>query len=365
MATIVYLDVEDEITIAAARIRRAGQPRVGVVVPFGSRVATSRINFRLLAREAVDAGRLARIAQGDPDAEVRRIAVGALGYAADGGVAQALTRALADGNWIVREEAAQTLGKLRLRPAIAQLVLAMEDPYWQVRLKAARSLGQLKAAEGVEALVATLGHSISNLRKEAAIALGEIGDARALPALEERLDFPIVVKPAAQGSALGVKFARTTADVPAAIVAAFSYDTKVLLERYVEGRDLAVSVIDGPGGPEALPIVEAIPHEEHFYDFEARYEIGRTAFVCPALIPPETTARAQELALATWRTLGCAGFARVDLMAAGDELTVLEANATPGLTDTSLRPLAADAAGIDLDAFVARVLDRAGAAAAA
>ncbi|MDE2479270.1 MAG: HEAT repeat domain-containing protein, partial [Betaproteobacteria bacterium] len=80
---------------------------------------------------------------------------------------------------------AQTLGKLRLRPAIAQLVLAMEDPYWQVRLKAARSLGQLKAAEGVEALVATLGHSISNLRKEAAIALGEIGDARALPALEQ------------------------------------------------------------------------------------------------------------------------------------------------------------------------------------
>ena len=190
-------------------------------------------------------------------------------------------------------------------------------------------------------------------------AFEELGAARALPALEERLAFPIVVKPAAQGSALGIKFARTAADVPAAIVAAFSYDTKVLLERYVEGRDLAVSVIDGPDGPEALPVVEAIPHEEDFYDFEARYEIGRTAFVCPALIPPETTARAQELALAAYATLGCSGFARVDLMLEQDtgELYLLEANAIPGLTDTSLLPLAAEAAGITFDDLIARIVE--------
>ena len=166
-----------------------------------------------------------------------------------------------------------------------------------------------------------------------------------------------MVKPAGQGSALGIKFARTAADVPSALVAAFSYDTKVLLERYVDGRDLAVSVLERPDGPEALPVVEAIPDTEDFYDFEARYEIGRTRFVCPAELPPEVTARAQELALATWKTLGCAGFARVDLMVAGDELTVLEANAIPGLTDTSLLPLAAEAAGIGFDDFVARVLD--------
>jgi D-alanine-D-alanine ligase len=190
-------------------------------------------------------------------------------------------------------------------------------------------------------------------------AFEELGAGRALPALEERLDFPIVVKPAAQGSALGIKFARTAADVPAAIVAAFSYDTKVLLERYVEGRDLAVSVIDGPDGPQALPVVEAIPHEEDFYDFEARYEIGRTAFVCPALIPPETTARAQELALAAYTTLGCSGFARVDLMLElqTGELFLLEANAIPGLTDTSLLPLAAEAAGISFEDLIARIVD--------
>ena len=115
-------------------------------------------------------------------------------------------------------------------------------------------------------------------------AFEELGAARALPAIEERLDFPIVVKPAGQGSALGIKFARTAADVPGAIVSAFSYDTKVLLERYVAGRDLAVSVLEGPGGPEALPVVEAVPREEDFYDFEARYEIGRTEFICPAAL---------------------------------------------------------------------------------
>jgi D-alanine-D-alanine ligase len=196
-------------------------------------------------------------------------------------------------------------------------------------------------------------------------AFEELGAAKALPAIEERLDFPIVVKPAGQGSALGIKFARTAADVPNALVAAFSYDTKVLLERYVAGRDLAVAVLDGVDGPEALPVVEAIPMQEDFYDFEARYEFGRTRFVCPAELPPEVTLRAQEIALATWRTLGCAGFARVDLMLEGDELYVLEANAIPGLTDTSLLPLAADAAGIAFDAFVARVLDLAVARAAA
>jgi D-alanine-D-alanine ligase len=190
-------------------------------------------------------------------------------------------------------------------------------------------------------------------------AFEDLGAARALPAIEERLDFPIVVKPAGQGSALGIKFARTAADVPGAIVAAFSYDTKVLLERHVAGRDFGVSVLEGPDGPEALPVVEAVPHEEAFYDFEARYEIGRTSFICPAELPDDVAARARELALTAYRVLGCYGFARVDLMLdeASGELTVLEANVIPGLTDTSLLPLAAEAAGISFEALIARVVD--------
>jgi D-alanine-D-alanine ligase len=188
-----------------------------------------------------------------------------------------------------------------------------------------------------------------------------LGAAGALPAIEQRLRFPIVVKPASQGSALGIKFARTAGDVPAALVAAFSYDRKVLLERHVAGRDLAVSVLDGeaPGAPpRALPVVEAVPETDDFYDFEARYEIGRTRFVCPADVDAELTARAQELAAETYRLLGCRAFARVDLMldAETSELFVLEVNPIPGLTETSLLPQAADAAGIGFDALVARIL---------
>lgn len=197
-------------------------------------------------------------------------------------------------------------------------------------------------------------------------AFKELGAGRALPEIEERLQFPIVVKPAGQGSALGIKFARTAADVPGAIVAAFSYDSKVLLERHVEGRDLAVSVVDAPvaadgepAGPEALPVVEAIPRGESFYDFESRYVIGRTAFVCPADLGDELTERTQALALRAYELLGCYGFGRVDLMLdrLTGELQVLEVNAIPGLTETSLLPQAAEAAGMGFDELIARVVD--------
>ena len=185
-------------------------------------------------------------------------------------------------------------------------------------------------------------------------AFEELGAGRALPAIEERLDFPIVVKPSSQGSALGIKFARSAADVPAALVAAFSYDSKVLLERHVDGRDLAVSILDD----EPLPVVEAVPQGDEFYDFQARYEIGRTSFICPAELPAGVTEQAHELALRVYRLLGCHAFARVDLMLDADgELTVLEANPIPGLTETSLLPQAAEAAGISFDQLVGRIVE--------
>jgi D-alanine-D-alanine ligase len=185
-------------------------------------------------------------------------------------------------------------------------------------------------------------------------AFRELGAAHALPAIEQRLDFPLVVKPSSGGSALGIKFARTPDEIPAALMAAFSYDSKVLLERHVAGRDLAVSILDG----DALPIVEAVPREEEFYDFEARYEIGRTDFVCPAELPAGVTERAQELALRTYRLLGCDAFARVDLMLdEAGELTVLEVNPIPGLTETSLLPQAAEAAGVSFDELVGRIVE--------
>jgi len=194
-------------------------------------------------------------------------------------------------------------------------------------------------------------------------AIRELGVAAALADIEARLAFPLVVKPASQGSALGVKFARSREELPGAIVGALSYDRKVVIERYVKGRDLAVSVLGAQHGagsdrPQALPVVEAIPREEEFYNYESRYEIGMTTFVCPAELSEETSERAQRLALDTYTLLGCHGVARVDLMLDADsgELSVLETNVGPGLTETSLLPLAADAAGIGFDELVERIL---------
>jgi D-alanine-D-alanine ligase len=212
-------------------------------------------------------------------------------------------------------------------------------------------------------------------------SINELGGAAALAPIERDLGFPLVVKPAKGGSALGVKFARSSDELPGAMVGAFSYDSTIVLERYVDGRDLAVSVLDaapdpgaaGGGGTDAtvgratagrttaLPVVEAVPREEGFYDYESRYEIGMTTFVCPAELQAETTARAQELAVEVYELLGCHGVARVDLMLEQDsgELWVLETNVVPGMTETSLLPQAADAAGIGFEELVERILSSA------
>jgi len=184
-------------------------------------------------------------------------------------------------------------------------------------------------------------------------AFREFGAADALGRLEETLGFPLVVKPSRGGSSLGVKFARSPQEVPQALVSAFSYDDRVLLERFVDGRELAVSIL----GDEPLPVVEAILLEGDRYDFEARYEIGRTRFACPAELSAEEERAVTEAALATYRALGCTGFARIDLILAADGPWLLEANAIPGLTDTSLLPQAAEAAGLGFEQLVERILD--------
>lgn len=185
-----------------------------------------------------------------------------------------------------------------------------------------------------------------------ATAFGELGAADALEEIEAGLGFPLVIKPAAQGSALGVRFAAAREEVPEALVSAFSYDDRVLLERYVDGRELAVSLLDR----EPLPVVEVEAREEDRFNYEARYEIGRTTYTCPAQLGDDR-AVVEEIAVATWDALGCAGFARVDVMLGADGPQVLELNAIPGLTDTSLLPIACEAAGLDFEQFVSRALE--------
>ena len=184
-------------------------------------------------------------------------------------------------------------------------------------------------------------------------AFRDLGAGDALAEIEDRLGFPLVVKPAAQGSSLGVRFAAGPEQIPEALVAAFSYDDRVLLERHVAGRELAVSLLDG----DPLPVVEAIPREEDIYDYEARYEIGRTDYACPAPLGHEEAGEVDRAARETWRALGMHALARVDLILGDEGPQVLEANAIPGLTDTSLLPMAAEAGGLGFEGLVERLLD--------
>lgn len=183
-------------------------------------------------------------------------------------------------------------------------------------------------------------------------AFKSLGASDALDRIEALLGFPVVVKPARQGSALGVNFAADQSELPPAILSAFSYDDALMIEQFVKGREIAVSVLDG----KALPAVEAIVRSGDFFDFESRYEIGNTEYVCPAELEDSIAARVAELAEQTFTLLGCHGFARVDFMLPeDDEPQVLEVNSIPGLTQTSLMPIAAEAAGIDFNELVEKL----------
>lgn len=187
-------------------------------------------------------------------------------------------------------------------------------------------------------------------------AFRELGAADALGEIEARLGLPLVVKPARGGSALGIRLAHEPSDIPAALVAALAYDDRLLMERFVAGRELSV-VILGNDDPEALPIVEAIPLGKEFYDFESRYTPGATELRTPADLPAAVADEVVHVALDCYRALRCHGFARVDLILDRDDRPwVLELNTIPGLTDTSLAPRAAAAAGMEFDEMIERVL---------
>ena len=191
-------------------------------------------------------------------------------------------------------------------------------------------------------------------------AFREFGAAEALPAIEERLGFPLVVKPAAQGSALGIRFARSPSDVPEALVSAFSYDDRVLLERYVERPRAGGQPARGAGGGvQALPVVEARPREEYFFDFEARYEIGKTDYFCPADLPGDVDragagARGRDLRAARLLRLRARRHDPVDATASR---RCWRRRRFPGMTETSLLPQAAEAAGIASSELVERLVD--------
>lgn len=176
----------------------------------------------------------------------------------------------------------------------------------------------------------------------------ELGAATLLDAIVARIGLPLVVKPARGGSALGCAVVQDPADLPAAMVSCFAYGEDALVERYVPGTEVAVSVVDTGSGPVALPAVEIVP-DGGMYDYEARYTAGETEFFVPARLDPAATSAVADAAVHAHRVLGLRDLSRTDLIV--DEAGrpwFLEANVAPGMTETSLLPQSVAAAALDL-----------------
>jgi len=179
-------------------------------------------------------------------------------------------------------------------------------------------------------------------------AFRELGAQSVLDSLTDELPIPLVVKPAQGGSAQGVTLVDDRSALPRAMVDAYTYCDTALVEQKIVGTEIAVGIIDTGDGPVALPAVEIQPLSGVF-SFEARYNAGETRFYTPARLDPAIAARAAEVALLAHTTLGLRHLSRVDLIVdASGTPWFLEANVLPGLTETSLLPLALEAAGHDL-----------------
>lgn len=180
------------------------------------------------------------------------------------------------------------------------------------------------------------------------------GSALAAPARLAHLGGPpIVVKPTSQGSTIGLTIVESWPELPEAVELAAGFDESVLFERYVPGRELAVGIL----GDQALPVVEIEP-TKGVYDYECKYTSGMSRYTCPARLPEEVTRRVHLVALTAFETLGCADFGRVDIRLAPDQQPyVLEVNTIPGMTATSLLPMAASAVGISYEELVERMCE--------
>ncbi len=173
----------------------------------------------------------------------------------------------------------------------------------------------------------------------------------------KELGFPVVIKPEHEGSSIGLSIVRKIEDLQKALEKAWEFDARCLVEKFIEGIEVTGAVL-GNEELEALPLVEIIPGKEYeFFDYEAKYTPGATKEICPARLSPEVTAKAQEYALRAHRALHCKGYSRTDMIVDGSDIYVLETNTIPGMTETSLYPQAAQAAGYSFSGLLDKLIE--------
>lgn len=169
--------------------------------------------------------------------------------------------------------------------------------------------------------------------------------------LAERHQFPLVVKPAHEGSTLGISIAKNLKELRDGIEAAAGFDAELLVEEFIDGPELTVAVMNGT----ALPIIQIVPHAG-FYDYRAKYTAGQTSYLLPAPLEAAVYAAVQQAAVRACQVIGCRGVARVDFMLGDNRFYCLEVNTIPGMTETSLLPKAAAAVGLDFSQLVELIL---------
>lgn len=189
----------------------------------------------------------------------------------------------------------------------------------------------------------------------------ELGAPMIMESLGKAVGYPAMVKPTRSGSALGASKVNAADELPNALVSAYAYGPVAVVEEFITGREIAVTVLDDTDGCRALPPVEIRP-QSGIYDYESRYTAGATRFVTPAELPAETLEAAQELAVAAHRALGLRHLSRTDIIVdESGEPVFIEGNVAPGMTETSLAPLAFEAAGLKLGEVFASLVDLASA----
>ena len=171
------------------------------------------------------------------------------------------------------------------------------------------------------------------------------------------LGMPLVIKPVSGGSSIGVSIVRSEESFKEALKTAFAHDNAVLIEAFIKGVEITGAVI-GNDKLEALPIVEIIPDKNYeFFDYTAKYTAGATKEICPARIDESLEVKAREFAKTAHKALFCRGYSRTDMILSGKDIYILETNTIPGMTATSLLPIAAQTAGISFGELLDRLIE--------